>query len=178
MQETWLPVPGYENSYEVCNFGEVRSIDRVVMHGKGTFLRKRQGQPLKKLIDKQNKFRVSIYKNGIRNKVFVHYLVALAFLGQREKGQMVCHNDGNGQNNRADNLRYDTHKSNMEDMVKHDKSAKGIKNGHAVITEEQVFQVRELRKKGLLYKEISTHAGVHFETVAKICQGKRWDWLS
>lgn len=178
MQEEWRPIPGYENSYEVSNIGEVRSIDRIVMHGVGDFLRKRKGKPLAKMTDKQNKFRVSIYKNGIRNKVFVHYLVALAFLGKRKKGQMVCHNDGNGKNNCAGNLRYDTHKSNMEDMVKHNKSAKGSKNGRAVVTPEQVLEVRNLRKKGLLYKEISRQTSVHFETVAKICQGKCWGWLS
>jgi hypothetical protein len=178
MQQIWAPVPDYEGLYEVSNFGEVRSLDRIVPHGKDDHLRKRQGQLLKKLIDKQNRFRVSIYKNGIRNKVFVHYLVALAFLGKRNKGQMVCHNDGDEQNNRVDNLRYDTHKSNMEDMVKHNKSARGLKNGQAVVTPEQVLKIRELRKKGLFYREIAPQTGVHFETVANICQGKSWSWLS
>jgi hypothetical protein len=178
MQEIWAPVPDYEGLYEVSNFGEVRSMDRIVMHGQGDHLRKRKGQILKKITDKQNRFRVSLYKNGIRNKVFVHYLVALAFLGKKEQGQMICHNDGNGQNNRVDNLRFDTHQANMSDMVKHGKSARGSKNWHAIATSDQVLQVRELRKKGLFYREIQHLTSLSFSSIVKMCQGKSWKWLS
>lgn len=30
IQEKWLPCPGFENSYEVSNYGKVRSIDRYI----------------------------------------------------------------------------------------------------------------------------------------------------
>lgn len=177
MQETWLPVMGYEGLYEVSNMGEVRSLDRVIPHGKENFLRKRKGKILSKKIDPQNKFRVGLCKDGVQITYFVHYLVARNFIGECPKGLMTCHNDGDGQNNRADNLRFDTHQSNMDDMVKHGKSPRGSKNWNAIATKEQVLKVRELRAQGLFYKDICVQTGLSFESVAKMCQGKSWKWL-
>jgi hypothetical protein len=39
-----------------------------------------------------------------------------AFVGLPEEGQIICHYDDDKQNNRLDNLRYDTHKANSADM--------------------------------------------------------------
>lgn len=51
--------------------------------------------------------------------VYVHRLVAYAFLGEPDGKREVCHNNGVKTDNRVENLRWDTHKANQEDMVKH-----------------------------------------------------------
>ena len=43
----------------------------------------------------------------------VHHLVAQAFLGDRPEGMVIDHIDGNGFNNHYTNLRYVTHKENL-----------------------------------------------------------------
>lgn len=50
--------------------------------------------------------------------VTVHGLVAEVFIGPRPEGLDVCHNDGDKSNNRASNLRYDTHSENQKDEVR------------------------------------------------------------
>ncbi|WP_247600195.1 HNH endonuclease [Mycobacterium intracellulare] len=46
-------------------------------------------------------------------------LVLEAFKGPRPNGAVSCHNDGNLDNNREDNLRWDSQSSNNFDRVKH-----------------------------------------------------------
>lgn len=178
MQETWLPVIGYEGFYEISNFGVVKSISREVPHGKGTFKRKIKEKIISQTFCVNGKKWVTLCKNGICTRFLVHQLVARNFIGERPDGMMVCHNDGNGTNNCASNLRYDTHQSNMDDMVKHGKSPRGAKNWNAIATKEQVLKVRELRAQGLYYKDICAQTSLSFESVAKMCQGKSWKWLS
>lgn len=43
----------------------------------------------------------------------------LAFVGPCPDGMEVCHNDGNPENNRVENLRYGTRSDNMRDKRKH-----------------------------------------------------------
>lgn len=53
---------------------------------------------------------------------FVHHLVLFAFIGPRPEGKECCHNNGNGFDNRVENLRWDTHLNNMEDRLRHGKT--------------------------------------------------------
>lgn len=58
-------------------------------------------------------------KVGVPTTKNVHQLVAEAFLGPRPEGMEVCHNNGQAHDNRAVNLRYDTHSNNQRDQVTH-----------------------------------------------------------
>jgi hypothetical protein len=178
MQEIWLPVLGYEGLYEVSNMGEVRSLDRIVPHFEETFLRKIKARKLLKTFDKQGRNYVTFSKNGKTNKVRVHIIVATHFIGERPKGLDICHNDGNPSNNCVTNLRYDTKKANMKDMICHGNSQRGERNYNTIATTEQIFKIRRLRKDGLIYKDICIQVGLSFDLVAKVCQGRSWKWLS
>lgn len=103
--EEFRTIPGYEGFYEVSNFGRVRRVEtqRVL---KGKTLR--------------NGYReVSLCREGSPRFFLIHRLVMLAFKGAPPEKHEVCHNDGNKENNRLDNLRYDTHSNNAKDRVKH-----------------------------------------------------------
>lgn len=50
------------------------------------------------------------------------YFVLLAFVGPRPDGMEACHGDGDCTNDSADNLRWDTHSSNMYDRKRHGES--------------------------------------------------------
>lgn len=176
MQEIWKPIPGFEGLYEVSNMGQVRSLDRIIpdkTHG----TRKLAGKVLKQTQDKQGRRYVVLSKHSNTLKKRVHLIVAEVFIGPRVTGIEVCHNDGNSGNNRADNLRYDTHHSNMQDMVQHGNSQRGEKCYHATTKEKQVHEIRKLRASGMMYKDIAATLGVGYYSVAKICAGSRWNWL-
>jgi hypothetical protein len=75
--------------------------------------------------DRDGYARVSIArggkKDGLSKWANVHALVLTAFAGPRPQGMHACHGDGNRQNNRADNLRWDTARANVQDRWSHAK---------------------------------------------------------
>ena len=50
---------------------------------------------------------------------YVHHLVLEAFVGPRPEGTECCHGNGIRSDNRLCNLRWDTHKENYADAVRH-----------------------------------------------------------
>lgn len=103
MGEQWLPVVGYESTHEISNQGNIKS----------------RGKPLKTYVTKTGRIRVGLYVGGTRKQVYVHRLVAEAFIGPCPQGMECCHNDGNPKNNHVENLRWDTKSSNQRDKEKH-----------------------------------------------------------
>lgn len=116
-EESWLPVVGYEGFYEVSSLGRVRSLDRLVHNGPGCS----HTQPGRVMAihrrDHYSKVRLKV--DGSGRTFNVHALVAAAFMGPRPDGMEVCHNNGDHHDNRAENLRYDTHSANALDIVAH-----------------------------------------------------------
>jgi hypothetical protein len=52
--------------------------------------------------------------------VYAHVLVCLAFHGAPPDGEyLVCHADGDSQNNHPDNLRWGTRQANADDAARH-----------------------------------------------------------
>lgn len=103
----WKPVKNYEGLYEVSNLGEVRSLDRTDSIG-----RKIKGRLLKPAQCKGYQV-VGLHKKGKMKQVYIHRLVAEAFIGEPPKGYEVNHIDENKANNCVDNLEYLTHLGNM-----------------------------------------------------------------
>ena len=114
--ENWRPIPGYEGAYEVSDLGKVRSLSREVYAGQGR-TRRHAGRSLSVWTgDHYSKVRLKLDGQGTTKNV--HTLVALAFLGPCPDGMEVCHNNGRHHDNRASNLRYDTHSANQRDSVR------------------------------------------------------------
>lgn len=117
MPEVWKPVAGLENSYEVSDYGRVRSLDRKDGIGRsirGVILRQ-QPHP------KTGHMQVALCRGSRANATTakVHQLVLAAFVGPRPGNLMGCHNDGNPANNHVDNLRWGTAQSNSADRYIH-----------------------------------------------------------
>lgn len=123
--EEWRAVVGFEGSYEVSDLGRVRSLDRVehfqrvdARSGKLVSVSRRHKGVLlvPEKVKKSGYLRVQLGKG---NKLYVHALVLTAFTGPCPDGFEGCHGDGDRTNNREPNLRWDTRRENVADMVKH-----------------------------------------------------------
>lgn len=123
--ERWLPIPGWPG-YEVSDWGRVQSY-----WNKKGLPRGRQGIGLTpKLMtltvtsgNRTKHLKVGLYgysgSKSCKRTSLVHILVLEAFVGPRPRGMEACHNDGNPANNRLENLRWDTPRSNSLDAIKH-----------------------------------------------------------
>lgn len=79
---------------------------------------------------------------------YVHHLVLETFGTRRPDGMECCHNDGNRDNNRIDNLRWDTPGNNTRDKAKHGTQARGQQCPVAKLTDADVAEIRRMYVKG------------------------------
>ncbi len=107
----------------------------------------------------------------------VHRLVLEAFVGPCPEGMECCHNDGDPTNNRLENLRWDTRKSNSADKMKHGTVTLGERNGRSKLTEAQVRAIKFGNLPGL-QREIAEKFGIEKSTVGSIRNGRIWAWLT
>lgn len=112
--EQWKDVSGYEGLYQVSSLGRVRSLDRVIIDN--CCKRKLKGKLLKSTQHngKQPYKYVSLSKDGIIKKIFIHRLVAEAFIDNPEGKLQVNHIDGNPSNNLVNNLEWVTNAENTQ----------------------------------------------------------------
>jgi hypothetical protein len=110
--EFWLPVRGYENLYEVSNYGNVRSLDRNV-GAKCNGSRFQKGVLLKPGKDSRGYMQVGLNRNGISKMHLVHRLVVKAFIAKDGIRNDVNHIDSNRTNNNLENLEWVTKSENQ-----------------------------------------------------------------
>ena len=108
--ETWKEVVGFPD-YEVSDLGRVRGLSRLDTIGRQRRERVRKASP--KLARYVQISLRSCGKTFVRR---IHRVVLEAFRGPCPEGLEGCHNDGYRRNNALQNLRWDTHQSNMDDL--------------------------------------------------------------
>lgn len=114
--ETWRTIKGYEK-YEVSNYGNVRSKDRIIFRKDGKTMRLNSVH-LKSIEDRKGYLHVSLYNDkGIKTPP-IHRLVAIAFIDNGNNLPQVNHIDGNKKNNCVDNLEWCDNKYNQIHALK------------------------------------------------------------
>lgn len=125
--EEWRPVVGYEGWYEVSNLGRVRGLTRWVSAKDGG--RQLVRGRVKRLFNNpRGNVIVLLHRNGQQRCCVVSRLVAASFIGPCPIDMEVCHNNGDHTDNRPENLRYDTHRENIVDQVRHGTHAKSSRD--------------------------------------------------
>lgn len=133
MVEEWRPVVGYEGLYEVSNTGLVRNVVK--------------GRFLKPGFDKNGYLKCVLSKDGKQKTIYIHRLVASAFIENPLDLPQVNHRDEDKTNNVADNLEWCTSKYNVNYGSAQDRRVqKNIDNGNY-----SGFKTADLKEYGRLY---------------------------
>lgn len=134
IQPKWKDIVGYENEYQINQFGEIRTLKDSP--------KLKKYDVLKPQISKRNGYVYQmLYKNGKEKLLRVHRLVAMAFLPNPNNLPQVNHKDGNKQNNSVDNLEW----CEQSDNMKH-----AYKNGLQIPSENQrkaIINTNKLKQK-------------------------------
>ena len=126
---------------------------------------------------KSGHLKVTLQNQGSEYQRLVHKLVAEAFIGPCPEGLQVRHLDGNPANNDVSNLAYGTPGENAADRTVHGTENFGSRNGQAILTESDVWDIRGLVEAGVPPKEVAAIFEVNRVTVSDIIAGRRWSWL-
>lgn len=176
-KEIWKDVKGYEGLYEVSSLGSVRSKERLVKYSTGVII-KHKGRVLKQENNKGYK-RVTLSKNGEVIRFQVHRLVAMHFVDNTERKPHVNHLDGDGANNRVENLEWCTAQENEihSHKVLGKRALRGEQKSQSKLTETDVIEIRDLYKHGYFQRELADLYKVGRRHISDIVNKKRWSWL-
>lgn len=108
----WKPIVGYEGYYEISNFGNVRSCERLVNHGLGSGVRKLKSKIITPWNDNHGYQVVSLSKSGKVKKYKVHRLVAEAFIPNPDNKPTINHINEIRNDNHVANLEWATYQEN------------------------------------------------------------------
>lgn len=182
--EVFVDIQGYEGYYQVSNYGNVKSLDRVIKEKTGK-TQTLKGRILKPRINPGGYYYVGLGKNGTRATFAIHQLVARAFIPNPNKKRTINHINGNKLSNSVSNLEWSTYSENLEHAYKTGlrqavkPSEVACKNYRRKLTPEQVVEIKRLLAAGnLTHKEIATKFSVARSTITEIKLVKRWKHLN
>ena len=170
-KEVWKDIPEYEGLYQVSNLGRVRSVDRIIVKkNKATMLYK--GKILKYYEDTKGRLSVSLSKNDKKKNIRVHIIVAETFISKRPDKKVICHINGNNQDNRLVNLRYDTQSENIIDIYRQGKK-------HGKLSTDEVIEIRRLYSNGeYTQTELAEKFNVSLGTIECVINRRTYYWLN
>jgi len=116
---------------------------------------------------------VRVSNGGKAKTLYVHRLVAEAFLGE-PNGRQVNHKDGNKQNNSVENLEWCTAQENRKHAQETGLAAKGEDFSSAKLTDKCVMEIKERLMRGETYRSIGDKFGVSATIIHRIKHGEAW----
>lgn len=187
-EEIWKDIQGYEGLYAVSNMGHVRSFA-------DTNPINRRNRILKPAFDgKGNYLFVGLHKDGKVKQVYIHRLVAIAFIPNPDNLPQVNHKDECKTNNRADNLEWCTRSYNsryghgrermiesrrrnndtkeLAEKIKKTKLLRGTRDAEKAVL--QFSMSGEFIKRWRSATEAERKLGFCRTNIAKCCKGLYW----
>ena len=165
-KERWIPIPEYENLYEISDLGRVKSLERVVHLPRGGF----RTDPEKVMRNKMNRLGyplITLSKNGKYKTFKIHRLVMAAFMGPSDK--QVNHINFRKDDNRLSNLEYVSVQENFDhSRHRHFKNTpRGERHANSKLTDKQRKEISKLRGK-YTCTYLAKKYGVHHSIISRI----------
>lgn len=117
---------------------------------------------------------VTLYRDGKPYKRKIHALVAEAFIGPRPGGLEVLHGPDGKLDNRASQLRYDTHRRNNLDKFRDGTQPMGEKHPLATLTAALVAECRRMHAEGMAVNALADLHDVGLSALRDAVNGKTW----
>ncbi len=167
MTERWLPIVGFEDTYEISDLGMVRRI--------GKRQGARVGRIMSNWVNSNGYLSVQLSKNGKGRATPVHIAVARTFLGPPPPGHEVNHKDADRTNPRLTNLEYVTHLENMQHCISlgRFRPSRGESNGFSKLTETEIQEIRTFKDRWPSWA-VAMRFGIHKTTVNRIYSRFAW----
>ena len=180
MKEVWKDIKGYENLYQVSNYGNVKSLDRYIKNknGKMQFYNEKILRPN----DSKGYLKVTLSKNNRQRTFRIHVLVAKTFISNPENKPEVNHKDGNKHNNHIDNLEWNTRRENEIHAYQNGLAKPSKKQKEAVAKyakENYSKKIIQYDLNGNFIKEWNSMAdiwrelGIRASLICRCCKGLR-----
>lgn len=176
--EQWRPVPGFGGRYLVSTTGRVVMLGWTQDDGRVRKERELRQHPVPPPCCYHR--RVTLRRpDGRRCGTLVHTLVARAFLGPGQPGQVVMHRDEElspKEVNAVWNLHWGTPQANNQDMRAKGRAVvvRGSRCHFAKLTEDQALCIWQRRSSNAGVCALAEEFGVSIHTVYLIWAGKTW----
>lgn len=115
-----------------------------------------------------------LLENNRRLTTPIHVLVLTTFVGPCPEGLVCRHLDGNGFNNRLDNICWGTQQDNIEDKRRHGTLACGSKHKSSKLSEDDSIAIRVAVDSGATQASQAEKYRVVQSVISKIVNGKTW----
>ena len=117
MTEIWKDIEGYNGIYQISNLGRVKSLGNT---------KNKKDKIIKPVKNNKGYLRVSLHKSNTLTRMYVHRLVAIAFIPNINNYPQINHIDENKSNNCVDNLEWCTAKYNCNYGTKNKTTSKKV----------------------------------------------------
>lgn len=177
--EIWKPIPGFGGHYEASSLGNVRVKQRTIIkpHSRSSkpWPYTYSARQLKLIPDQKGYLCVSIGVDGKRIKLQAHRAVLMAFVGLPPAGLEACHCNGKSDDNRIENLRWDTHLANNHDRLKHGTYDRGEDHAMAKYSEADI---RRIRAGEISFSDARRSLGISLTHFYRVRKGEGWKHLN
>jgi hypothetical protein len=133
---------------------------------------------MKARLDHGRYLRIYLRRDGKAHGIYIHALVAEAFIGPRPEGMEINHIDAVKTNNRPGNLEYVTGEENLRHAHLNGLLTKNIRPGEAnpfsKLTTSDVQQIRMLASARVPLRLIATMYDVALGTIKGIATRRSW----
>lgn len=121
--EVWKDIEGYEGLYQVSNLGRVKHLATYKIDSRGREWRTPE-RLLTPILNRNGYYRVSLSKEGRGKYIYIHRLVATAFIPNLLNRACIDHINTVRTDNYVNNLRWVDHQENMMNLITRVNAAK------------------------------------------------------
>jgi len=154
MEEVWKDIIGFESSYQISNFGRVKSLDRYVWNKANKSYSLLRGKIHKLDIKNKLYYQIGIWENSKIKKYLIHRLVAIHFVENRNNLPEVNHIDCDKLNNNYTNLEWCSHLENQHHAKingRYSNHPNGVNKINSILNDNAIIHIRSMQLRNIDY---------------------------